>query len=133
MYYKVNITSGTLNLRKEADKSSDSIAMMKKGDVVVYNALGDSSNPDWTPVIYNGISGYASSVYLTIATTEEYEAYLKSQGQKTNNGGTPTNDTTNNNNDGGSNDGDKETTNGKGWFIAGCVTLAVGAILNLVL
>lgn len=125
MYYKVNTQSGTLTLREKPSKDSTALASMPKGTIVVYNAFGDTTEAGWTPVQYGDILGYASSQYLTLATECEYKQVYSKGGNET----TPSTIIS----PSPSANTEKTEANGKGWLIAGGLTLAVGAILNMVL
>ncbi len=57
----VNITSGSLNVRKKASASADVKAKLKKGDEVLVLATGTK----WSRILYNGsYQGYVSKTYL---------------------------------------------------------------------
>lgn len=129
LYYKVNTQKDPLALREGESATSKNLASMPKGAIVAYSSVMSSTDPNWTPVIYNGQAGYASSQYLTIATEAEYNAYK--------NGGSSTSNTTNNvitpSPDSTTNDGTQKTDepNGKAWMIAGCVVMALGAVVAM--
>lgn len=54
------VKSNTLNVRKEANVTSEKVVSLKKGDKVKFL----SENSGWTKVDYNGKVGYVSSYYL---------------------------------------------------------------------
>ena len=54
------VKSNTLNIRKDANVTSEKVVSLKKGDKVKFL----SENGGWTKVDYNGKVGYVSSYYL---------------------------------------------------------------------
>jgi beta-N-acetylglucosaminidase/SH3-like domain-containing protein len=69
----VNISSGTLNMRKDASTSSSVVAVLTKGTAVtVY-----SETNGWAKVEVNGQAGYVSSLYLSTAKPSESSSSVK--------------------------------------------------------
>ena len=56
----VNTTSGTLNVREEADKNSKILGKLTKGSTVEIL----QENGDWTQIRHESLSGWVSSAYL---------------------------------------------------------------------
>lgn len=61
---KVKVIGNSINVRKSADKSSESIGCVNSDET--YTKLGESG--DWTQIDYNGTSGYVKSEYVAVVT-----------------------------------------------------------------
>ncbi|MCQ2232170.1 MAG: hypothetical protein MJZ30_10025 [Paludibacteraceae bacterium] len=121
--YKVTTETTPLRLRREPNEKDDSniIARIPK-DAIVEEAGSGVITPvaGWKYISYNGQFGWASSLYLTPI---DENGNKTAEPDKSN----PVKD------EDTSGNGDKKEPNGKAWMIAGAVTMAIGAVLNLVL
>lgn len=121
--YKVTTESDPLRLRREPNEKDESniIVKMPKGSIVEEAGSGVITPvAGWKYISYNGQFGWASAQYLTPIDDSGNKT---AEPDKT----TPVND------EDKSGNGDKKEPNGKAWMIAGAVTMAIGAVLNLVL
>lgn len=126
LYFKINTEKDPLALRSGKGTTTEKIASIPKGAIVMQWAVGDTSDPNWTPVVWENKYGFVSSSYIVGATEADYNNYMKYKDSVIS---PSTTDTTDNS----SENKEEEYTGGKTWMIAGGVALALGAVLNMIM
>lgn len=74
----IKTTSSSVNVRKAASTSADTLGQAKKGAVLKSSGSTTKNNVKWYKVTFNGKTGYIMAKYCKSSTESEYKYYINS-------------------------------------------------------